>query len=165
MVPAWTQLHIYNNYNAPSDPRMKIDSKRCSQLRAESIHRIYYRMNTMDMKIDQRSLRQDKAESLCDRGIQALVKGRMDEAETQFTLAARMGEPGGLLALGIEYEQGRSWNRNLRKAQYLYMQCLSYYHRQCETKDEFEAKTVSVTSQLTQVNIKINRQSCAVTAC
>jgi hypothetical protein len=181
----------YNNYNNNTVCRVRVDSKRCSQLRADSIKRIYNRMNIMNNPYRatleqkslsptqqqqpkpqqpheqqaQRSLKLQKAECLVDRGVQALVKGRLDEAETQFTLAARLGEPAGLLTLGIEYELGRSWNRDLRKAQHLYMRCLSHYHSICMSKEEFEAKTVSVTSQLTQVNVKINRQECAVIEC
>jgi hypothetical protein len=105
----------------------------------------------------------EKIAELNDKAVISLVKGRLDEAETYLMQAARLGDPAGLLTLGIEYEQGRSWNRDLRKAQYLYMQCLKYYHSICKTREEFEAKTISVTSQMTQVSVKINRELDAAT--
>ena len=107
---------------------------------------------------------EERIAELTDKGVLSLVRGRLDEAETYFMQAARLGDPAGLLTLGIEYEQGRSWNRNLRKAQYLYMQCLKYYHSICRTREEFESKTISVTSQMTQVTTKINREMDAASA-
>jgi len=131
---------------------LRIPSKKHStQLTPSSIRTLYDVIKTQKD-------RQKDAQDLIDAGVNALVKRRIDEAESYFMRAARFGDPSGLLTIGIEYEQGALETRDLYRARYLYMKCMSYYHMNCSTKAELEYNTVSVVSQIEQVTRKIKTQ-------
>ena len=135
---------------------LRIPSKKHStQLTPSSIRTLYDVIKTQK---DRQKDRQKDAQDLIDAGVNALVKRRIDEAESYFMRAARFGDPSGLLTIGIEYEQGALETRDLYRARYMYMKCMSYYHMNCSSKAELEYNTVSVVSQIEQVTRKIKTQ-------
>lgn len=139
---------LHNNRIHPTQPLQIASKRRSSQLTPNSIKTVY---NAMQRQKD----RKKDAQNSLDAGVNALLKGRLDEAETYFMCAARLGDPSGLLPLGIEYEMGRLENRDLFRARYLYMRAMSYYYMYCDTKEELEANTVSIVPQIEQVTKKI----------